>query len=662
MKKQYITSDNTSDTYVKHLAQQINFTLWPSAQNPYINTKSHTNFPKALHVIAEQMNENQLEKLFKLPIRSIIDGNASDTAIHSFLKPEISPLYNNCLGVLLTCPVIYKCDLARIFTQALYERLHFSHAYYEAIHIVLHESIVNALIHGNLQLSSGLRQSARACIEYAHLLNERLNNPLYSKKSIQIWACWNHQYLDIRIRDEGIGYEIPKTLKKASKKCSATGRGLEMITGVADSCTISDSGREMRLSFRLTPQLPENENEISTETTSLPQIADLSKSQILIIEDNPVNRLLLIKLLKTMGISHIKTSANGIKALKKTEKFSFDLIILDLKIEGLSGYDVLNALKKNPKTAGIPVIIQTAAQEEEAREKVFAAGAVDFITKPVNPLEFFSRVKVHLENRLLINNLTNQLTRIESELQTAQQMQIQILPGAKQIEKIEQKYAIEIAHYFTPSSSLGGDFWQIFDISKTRVGIYLSDFSGHGIAAALNTFRLHTLISQIDKSRIRSPAVFLKTLNSRLYDLLPRGQFTTFFFGIIDTEEKTLRYASAGSVPPFLKTDNNETQLPSRGVPLGILTAPVYKENIVPFLPGSLLLLMSDALIEAKTLDGQLLGYTRFLKMARPFFKTSRTTLMLDKIMASFFQSCPPPPADDITIIAIRHKYPTQKT
>ena len=116
------------------------------------------------------------------------------------------------LSFLLTCPVLYACDVARIFVDALKKRLNLNDDRASDIHMALHEAIVNGLIHGNLQIGSEYRQSARLFVEYGRLLTKRLKDPAYARKSIAICACWNKSKLVIKIKDEGAGYVIKDSL------------------------------------------------------------------------------------------------------------------------------------------------------------------------------------------------------------------------------------------------------------------------------------------------------------------------------------------------------------------------------------------------------------------------------------------------------------------
>ena len=656
----YLTGDKVPVKSVYRIAEKAHIKTWPGAGEPLFKNGLQQRFPKNLAVLAGRFTEDNLTEHFFMPISSLIDIKAKDESILSFIKKMGKITLPNSLSFLLTCPVIYSTNIAEIFTRALNRRLHFSKSQFEGIHFALHESIVNGLIHGNLRVNSSMRQSARDFVEYARLLHERLKDPEYAHKSISIMAGWDKKKLEIKIRDEGAGYEPMNTLKK-EKSCDKSGRGLRIIAGTADSCTIDDFGREITLSFLLEDSQASRWLEHYADANQDPSggdnsvSPDLSGCSVLIMEDNLSNQTVLSRLLNVMGITQIEVAGDGVEGLKKIETFIPDLIILDIAMPRMNGYEVLHQLKVDSKTRNIPVLIQTAVDSRETREKTFSSGATDFITKPVNPLEFFARVRVHLENHLLIQHLESQLAQIEEELLAAQKMQVGLLPTRERLDRALSKYKLDIGQYFFPSSVLGGDFWQMFPISDKKLGIYICDFSGHGVAAALNTFRLHALISQHNKENL-NPAQFLKILNTQLNDLLPRGQFATLFMGVWDKATKTLTYSGAGAPNPLVLARGREAVLHTDGMPLGIAPKPLYKNYKIKLKDGDSLLLYSDALTETANPDKKRLGLIGLKKMALPVLKKADANTSIKELMNAFFKFAPNPPDDDITAVLIKVK------
>ena len=445
-----------------------------------------------------------------------------------------------------------------------------------------------------------------------------------------------------------------------------SGRGLLFIAGIADSCTIDDFGREMNLTFGLKEDyteaerayLDKNDEVEINETTSVYSRPSVADCRVLIIEDNLSNQTMLYRLLNVIGITMVECATDGVDGLKKVETFKPDLIILDITMPRMNGYEVLHNLKSSPATQDIPVLIETASDTREARDKTFRTGATDFITKPINPLEFFSRIKVHLENRMLIKHLEKQLHQLNEELNSAQRMQRTLLPSDTMLQNIAQKYGLRFAHHFEPSFRLGGDFWEVIPLSDTKLAVYICDFSGHGVSAALNTFRLHALITQMDNINIEIPASAMTMMNSQLLNLLPRGQFATFFLAVIDLAKDRMVYSAAGVPKPFLIQGEQIDLINADGMPLGISKQAQYHNYQIPFPKGAKLMLYSDALTESPNKDGERLGEEGFSKMVTPFV-TSRSMSskeVVSSVMERFFDFSPKPPPDDVTVVFLERK------
>ena len=137
-----------------------------------------------------------------------------------------------------------------------------------------------------------------------------------------------------------------------------------------------------------------------------------------------------------------------------------------------------------------------------------------------------------LERHFLIQELTRYRLRLDHELSAARDMQRQILPSDEDAKEITNRYGCEIAAHYRPSSELGGDFWGIRNIDEDRFMLFTADFSGHGVAASLNTFRLDAIIKEMEVTS-PSPADFLANINASLYTLLEAGQFATMLCAII---------------------------------------------------------------------------------------------------------------------------------
>lgn len=334
-------------------------------------------------------------------------------------------------------------------------------------------------------------------------------------------------------------------------------------------------------------------------TAGLP---DLQASRIMVVDDNRVNRHLLLALLERDGFRAVEVAEDGIDALERMAAFRPDLILLDLMMPRMDGFEMCRRLRADPAWQDLPVLVQSSLNRAEDRAKAFAAGATDYVTKPLNALELLARVRIHLQKRALLRDLTQFRQRTEAELAFARRMQERLMPGPERCAAVHAATGIAVDAHFAPSSELGGDFWGMRPdpAHPGRLHLYLVDFSGHGVGAALNTFRLHAILQQSQFDDGDGPADVLAAINTRLCPLLPRGQFATMLIGEIDPEAGCLRYASAGSTKPMVWApgDSAPTLGDSAGLPLGLIGHATYETRELPLPPGGRLFLYSDAAIE----------------------------------------------------------------
>ena len=193
-------------------------------------------------------------------------------------------------------------------------------------------------------------------------------------------------------------------------------------------------------------------------------------------------------------------------------------------------------------------------------------------------------------------------TRLAEELREAKDMMIQLLPSETKINTIKRRNALDIACHYQTSSELGGDFYDINSLADGQVELYLWDFSGHGVSAAINTFRLYSIINDNNNCIIRDPGIFLSSLNSILYHMLSRQHFATMFYAIIDAKKELMHYACPSCPAPLLLSfkNNQYKLLDSKEFPLGVQNFSAFKTQKLALHEWDMLILYSDALIETQ--------------------------------------------------------------
>lgn len=376
---------------------------------------------------------------------------------------------------------------------------------------------------------------------------------------------------------------------------------------------------------------------------------------MLIADDSAFNRKTLARFLQWAGIVQVEIAQSGSEVMSKVEAFNPDLLLLDTAMPQMDGIEVCKAMRRDPRWRDLPILMQSALNSDQLRTVCFQAGATDIIAKPVNPGECIARVRYHLERRSLIQELRAFRERVERELLQARSMQLALVPEPGAVEALGDRHGLWIDSHFRTSDEIGGDFWTVLEFDPNRVGIFVADLSGHGITAAINAFRLHTLISRLPPDELSDPASLLEELNLRLHDILPVGQFATAFYGVIDRRTDTLRFASAGTPNPILGGTDGFTQVDGAGMFLGAFAGASFENQDIPFPSGASLFLYSDGLTEARDAFGCMLGEDGLVRMIQRTVQREPLRplpLMIDEFTKAYGEKL----HDDLTTVWITRR------
>ena len=306
------------------------------------------------------------------------------------------------------------------------------------------------------------------------------------------------------------------------------------------------------------------------------------KKTVLLVDDAPANIQVVNSILK--DIYKIRIATNGAKALELVKVAPPpDLILLDVMMPEMDGYEVCTRLKADPETRDIPVIFLTGQTEIEDETRGFEVGAVDYIHKPFSPAVVKARVQTHLVLRGIREQLAQQLLTIQKELETARQIQLSILPS--EIPKIE---GLDIAARYIPMTSVAGDFYDFIVVDEKHIGILVADVSGHGMPAALIASMLKiALAAQV--AHAADPAQVLLGLNQALCGKF-QHHYVTAAYLFVDMEKRTLTYAGAGHPPLLLWGGSREgvRDVEENGLFLGKFAFATYSSVELPLAAGRL--------------------------------------------------------------------------
>jgi phosphoserine phosphatase RsbU/P len=383
---------------------------------------------------------------------------------------------------------------------------------------------------------------------------------------------------------------------------------------------------------------------------------DVKEARILIIDESVAVRQVIDACLRANGFLNLTHARDGAEGLQVVESWRPDLIITDLTMPNVDGFELCRRVRSGAESSDIPILVQAGINKAAHRAEAFSAGATDLITKPISSGELLGRVRVHLEHRRLIERLSEFQRHMSQELDQARAMQESLLPADEAMRRLEARFPIALASYYEASIGLGGDIWDIREVDDNRLMVFSADFSGHGVGAALNTFRLHSFILG-GSLPTDDAASWLSGLNRFLCDVLPVGQFATMFCGIIDFSASTLQYASAAA-PWQMVRDGQANRgfeiIADPGFPLGLSRDATYENHVRRFGPDSVLFLYSDALIETPDMLNPVFSIERLRAFLDARWDTTTPVAIQRALLDELNRVAPDKPSDDLTMVTLR--------
>jgi sigma-B regulation protein RsbU (phosphoserine phosphatase) len=375
-----------------------------------------------------------------------------------------------------------------------------------------------------------------------------------------------------------------------------------------------------------------------------------TQKTILIVDDTPINIGVISGALKDSFATKVATSGEKALAIAAgTDKP--DLILLDIMMPEMDGYEVCRRLKADPETRDIPVIFLTSQTEAEDETKGFEVGAVDYIHKPFSAAVVKARVRTHLMLREAHAQIARQLVEINTELEMARQIQLSILPSST--PKIS---GLDIVARYIPMTSVAGDFYDFIVVDERHVGILIADVSGHGLPAALIASMLQVALTAQARN-VSEPGKVLAGLNQALCGKFQHN-FVTAAYVYVDLEKNIMNYAGAGHPPVLIwrKSTGSSSQLLENGLVMGQFEEATYDSLQVPIEPGDRFFLYTDGILETTNPAQEEFGTERFMKFMETNNKLSAGPFA-DALLLELARWLEQPPGeghkDDISLLAV---------
>jgi sigma-B regulation protein RsbU (phosphoserine phosphatase) len=375
---------------------------------------------------------------------------------------------------------------------------------------------------------------------------------------------------------------------------------------------------------------------------------NLSDCRVLIVDDAKPNLDMLVEGLKS---DHkLSLAMNGETALQIASRTPPDLVLLDIMMPGMDGYEVCRRLRQMPETSEVPIMFLSSLEDVQDKTRGFEAGANDYLTKPFEMLEVKARVRSLLKAKAYSDAVKEQMA---SELRVAREIQMGMLPH--DFAGMELAYGVEFGALLEPAREVGGDLYGVCAAAKDRLVLFLGDVSGKGIPASMFMVRAVSLARLLARE-IVEPERILARLNDELAVDNPSGMFVTFLCAVFEPVSRRLTLANAGHCRPVFLREGEKPYWAVRnlGTALGFETGLAFERTELMLRPGDAMVFYTDGVTEAFNAQEECYGNERLLADAEGFAGQSAPAItagLYGKVLAFAGGA---PQSDDIAILALR--------
>jgi sigma-B regulation protein RsbU (phosphoserine phosphatase) len=375
---------------------------------------------------------------------------------------------------------------------------------------------------------------------------------------------------------------------------------------------------------------------------------NLSECRVLLVDDAKSNLDILVEGLKS---DHkLSLALNGEMALQLAKRTPPDLVLLDIVMPGMDGYEVCRRLREMPETAEVPIMFLSSLEEVQNKTRGFEAGANDYLTKPFEMLEVKARVRSLLKAKAYSDAVKEQMA---SELRVAREIQMGMLPH--DFTELERTYNVSFGAVLEPAREVGGDLYGVCAAGRERLVIFLGDVSGKGLPASMFMVRAISLARLLARE-IAEPERVLIRLNDELATDNPSGMFVTFLCAVFEPRTGQLAIANAGHCRPLLlpKTGAPQWAVKNLGTALGFEPGLEFERTELVLREGDALVLYSDGVSEAFNAQEECYGNDRLMAEAGAAAGQAARAISLGLLQSVRDFAGSAPQSDDIAILTLR--------
>ncbi|MEA5496435.1 SpoIIE family protein phosphatase [Limnoraphis robusta] len=337
-----------------------------------------------------------------------------------------------------------------------------------------------------------------------------------------------------------------------------------------------------------------------------------SNISVLIVDDEPINLQVLVNILSLHHYA-ITQASHGEEALALIQEgYKPDIILLDVMMPKMTGYQVTQKIRERFPTTEVPIILLTAKTQVQDIVIGLNVGANDYLTKPFSKDELLARIA----NQINMCRLRAENLRLSAEIEVIQKLQKMVLPKSLELASIKD---LEIASFIQPADVIGGDYYDVLQYNN-QVKIGIGDVTGHGLESGLLMIMAQTAVRTLQESSETDPVKFLDILNRTLYGNIQRmSSSKNMTLALLDYTNRSIQLSGQHEEVIVVRVNGEVERIDTvdLGFPIG-LDADVSEfiaQQTISLNPGDVIVLYTDGITEAENIESDQYGLERLCEV-----------------------------------------------
>ena len=333
--------------------------------------------------------------------------------------------------------------------------------------------------------------------------------------------------------------------------------------------------------------------------------------RILVVDDDVVIRYLLVYMLEQQGYMDIFEAEDGTVAIELAKRIKPDLVLLDVVMPEMDGYEVATKLKKLAGDIYLPIIFITSLDDEESLARCLEVGGDDFVAKPFDKVILAAKIRAHARTRLLSkksHEQNKQLSFYQNAIEREHKIVEHIFANALSVNKSFTRY---LDYCLKPATNFNGDLLLASESPTGGMYFLIGDFTGHGLASAIGALPVSQAFQTMSKKGL-SLREMAETINQTLLMLLPNDMFFAAAIVEINNTGKQIDIWNGGMPSLLLQNPSGKIvkRFASRHMSLGILESHEFESEVERYEMqfGDRLIAFSDGVVELENEQHIMLG------------------------------------------------------